>query len=312
MSTPKVLVLGAGGVGGYYGGRLVEAGCDVTFLVRERRQQLLQQNGLRIESPAGSLTTPVKTVVADELGPDYDYIFFTCKAYDLDDAIASVAPAMIAGTTLVPFLNGLAHLDRLNEIFGAESVLGGAVVIQATLDDDGVVRHLNDTAFMMFGEQAGGASQRTNALAALFDKARGVNVSAVPDIMQRMWNKWLLLSALAGMTCLMRANVGEITRARGGRQIMEDFLRKNAEIAAYYGYPIPADVMDSTRAFLIDEKSQATASMLRDLEQGGRIESDHLLGDLLQRANGAGIKHPALMLAFTHLKAYEERRKRAL
>ncbi|UXN03037.1 2-dehydropantoate 2-reductase [Bartonella sp. HY406] len=310
MERPRILVLGAGGIGGYYGGRLAEIGGDVTFLVREKRQANIEQNGLVIASPAGNAIIKAKTILASELQPNYDFIFLTCKAYDLDDAIAAIAPAMGEGASLVPFLNGMAHMDRLNEIFGKANVLGGSVIIQATLGQDGVIHHLNNTATLVLGEQDGGLSERTEMLDSAFNGAKGLQVSAVPDILQRMWNKWVQLSAFAGMTCLMRASLGDINRAHGGREAMSRYIITNAEIAAHYGFAVNADAFDAIKHFLLDDQSVGTSSMLRDIEHGNRVEGDHILGDLLQRAEAANIKHPILELAYSHVKAYEERKKR--
>ena len=127
-------MLGAGGIGGYFGGRLAAGGTDVTFLVRARRQEQLTRDGLRVRSPLGDLDLRVKTVRAEELEPGYDIVLLTCKAYDLDSAIDAIAPAMNGHAALIPMLNGLAHLNRLDERFGSGQVLGGACMIDATLD----------------------------------------------------------------------------------------------------------------------------------------------------------------------------------
>lgn len=310
----KVLVLGAGGIGGYFGGRLVEAGKDVTFLVRPRRQKILLEHGLRIESPAGNLKTPVKTLTNEELvnrvsqGETYDYVFLTAKAYDLDSAINSIRPAMGKDTALVPALNGLAHIDRLNKEFDRKNVLAGSVIIQSTLTLDGIVLHLNDDAIGLFGCQQGGKDERAIVFANLFDGAKGVQVRAVENAMQRMWNKWVRLATLAGMTCLMRANVGEINRAPGGQEAMTEFLGKNSEIAKAAGFPLHEGANNDIGIFFKDKQSLATASMLRDIEAGHQTEGDHILGDLLNRAQHFGINHPLLSLAYTNVKAYEQRR----
>lgn len=305
----KILVLGAGGVGGYFGGRLVENGADVTFLVREKREEILQSQGLRIESPAGNAILKVQTVTAQTVKPDYDVVLFTCKAYDLDDAIQAIRPAVGSGTAIVPLLNGMAHLDRLAAIFGQENVLGGTVIIQATLTQEGIVRHLNDSAVLMTGRRDGTVDPRAKALIDGFDGAKGIRARMVDNIVQRMWEKWVRLSALAGMTCLMRANVGEILRAPGGKEAMAGFFDKNLQIAAHSGYPIPEETYTGENSFITGENSTMTASMLRDIENGAPVESDQILGDLLLRAKNAGIDHPILSLSYTHLKAYEERRK---
>ena len=129
MNSPRILVLGAGSIGGYFGGRLAEAGVDVTFLVREARQKKLERDGLRIESPYGNAQFRVKTALAGNVGREYDFVIVTCKAYDLSDAIDTIGASVGTSTTLLPLLNGVAHMDVLNDRFGKDRVLGGAAKI---------------------------------------------------------------------------------------------------------------------------------------------------------------------------------------
>ncbi|MBI4519855.1 MAG: hypothetical protein HY701_03395, partial [Gemmatimonadetes bacterium] len=161
----KLLVLGAGAVGGYFGGRLAEGGADVTFLVRPRRREQLERDGLRMESPLGDLQIPVKTVLAAELRPEYDVVLLTCKAYDLDSALDALMPVMAGGCAVVPLLNGIAHLRRLDERFGYANVLGGTCAIQATLRSDGVIHHASTLQRLLFGERDGSTSTRARAFA---------------------------------------------------------------------------------------------------------------------------------------------------
>lgn len=190
----RYLVLGAGGTGGYFGGRLAESGADVTFLVRDGRRKSLSEQGLRIESPFGDAKIAVKTVVAAEVTPVYDAVILTCKAYDLDAAVAAIAPAVASNGYVLPFLNGIAHIDVLNEKFGRHRVLGGTAKIQATIMPDGAIRQFNDWRTLTFGEQSGEMTERVRTLAALFEAAKGVEVFAVTDIVQRMWEKLVHLS----------------------------------------------------------------------------------------------------------------------
>src|SRR4029079_2601827 len=162
----RYLVLGAAGTGVYFGGRLAESGADVTFLVRDGRRKNLSEQGLRIESPFGGAKIAVKTVVAAEVTPVYDAVILTCKAYDLDAAVASIAPAVASNGYVLPFLNGIAHIDVLNEKFGRHRVLGGTAKIQATIMPDGAIRQFNDWRTLTFGEQSGEMTDRGKALAA--------------------------------------------------------------------------------------------------------------------------------------------------
>ncbi len=160
----KLLVLGAGGIGGYFGGRLAEAGAaDVTFLVRPKRREQIARDGLRIESPLGNATIAAKTVVAGEVRPGYDLVLFTCKAYDLDSATDAIAPVMDGKCGVVPQLNGIAHLERLDARFGKPQVMGGIAQINVTLKRDGTVAHMDPLARIVFGERDKQVSARAGS-----------------------------------------------------------------------------------------------------------------------------------------------------
>jgi 2-dehydropantoate 2-reductase len=308
VNNPRILVLGAGGTGGYFGGRLAESGADVTFLVREGRRRILSEQGLRLESPFGDARIAAKTVVASELAPVYDAVILTCKAYDLDTALAAIAPAVAPSGYVLPFLNGIAHIDVLNEKFGPHRVLGGTAKIQATIMPDGAIRQFNDWRTLTFGEQSGEMTERVKTLAALFEAAEGVEVFAVTDIVQRMWEKLVHLSTAVAMTCLMRANVGEIVRTPHGRELFLDQLRAGAAIAAANSHPPSAAFMKSWEETFSQRDSQYSTSMLRDIERGGQTEVDHILGFMLDKAVKAQIPCNTLLLAYTNIKAFEQRR----
>lgn len=307
MSSPKILVLGAGGTGGYFGGRLAENGVDVTFLVREGRRKTLAEQGLRIESQFGDARIKVKTVIAAEMAPVHDAVILTCKAYDLGAAIAAIAPAVAPDGYVLPFLNGIAHIDTLNQRFGRDRVLGGTAKIQSTIMPDGAIKQFNDWRTLTFGEQSGEMTERVKALAALFAAAKGVEAIAVTDIMQRMWEKLVHLSTAATMTCLMRANVGEIVRTPHGRELFMDQLRCSAAIAAANGHPPSAAFMKTWEETFSQADSQYSTSMLRDIERGGQTEGEHVLGFMLNKAMKAQIPCTTLLLAYTSIKAFEQR-----
>ncbi|HTH96370.1 MAG TPA: 2-dehydropantoate 2-reductase [Stellaceae bacterium] len=308
MSNPKILVLGVGGIGGYFGGRLVEAGADVTFLVREERSKQLAERGLRIESPFGDARLKVKTLLAAEVKPSYDAVLLTCKAYDLDGAVAAIAPAVAPTGYVLPFLNGIAHMDVLNAQFGPARVLGGTAKIQSTLTGDGAIKQFNDWRTLAFGEQTGEMTERVKTLAALFAAAKGVEALAVPDIVQRMWEKLVHLSTAATMTCLMRANVGEILHTPDGQELFLEQLHTAASIAAAHGHRPSDAFMKLWVETFSQQDSQYSTSMLRDIERGSRTEVEHILGYMLQKAREADVPHHTLLLAYTHIKAYEQRR----
>jgi len=304
----KLLVLGAGGIGGYYGGRLAEAkAADVTFLVRPKRREQIVRDGLVIESPHGNARFPVQTVLAEELKPGYDMVLFTCKAYDLDSAMDAIAPAMDGKTVVVPQLNGMAHLDALDQRFGKSQVMGGVAQINAQLRRDGTVAHMDSLARIVFGERDRKPSARSQALADAFAKTK-VDARLSSNIEQDMWEKVVFLSALAATTCLFRGTVGQIMASPGGREAMMRAITANIEIATREGFaPRPASVEFATKR-LTDPEGTWNASMMRDMEAGNPVEADHIVGWMLERARKHKVDDTLLSLAFTHLKTYEARR----
>jgi 2-dehydropantoate 2-reductase len=304
----RILVVGAGAIGGYFGARLVEAGRDVTFLVRPRRAAQLAR-GLSVVSRFGNidLTAP-PTVTAQSLTESFDLILLSCKAYDIESAMESVAPAVGPRTAILPLLNGMRHLDLLGARFGTERVLGGQCLISTVLDAEGRVVHLNDAHLLSFGEPDAGHSERVEAIASVLS---GAKFEARPSeaILQEMWEKWVFIAAGAGITCLMRAAVGDIVTA-GAADLAASLLDECAAIAARQCFPPRAASIERSRAMLTAPGSPVTASMLRDIEKGAPVEADHILGDLLARGGepiGAG---SLLRVAYAHVKAYEARRAR--
>jgi 2-dehydropantoate 2-reductase len=303
----RILVLGAGAIGGYFGGRLAEAGADVTFLVRPARQQTLRAQGLVVKSPAGDIQRPVETVLADGIRDPYDVVLLTAKAYDLAAAIEAIAPAMGPESAVLPLLNGLLHIDALSARFGKERVLGGACYIGAALSPEGHVMHNGQLAVLTFGELAGGLSSRTAAISAEFGKASFKTVAS-EDILQVMWEKFVMLSTLAAMTTLTHAHVGEILAAAEGERTMLAMLAEAEAAAAANGHPVGAEAAQRTRKMLTDRTSAFTASMRHDMEGGRPTESDHIIGDMIRRAAAAKVPTPLLQMALCNLQVYEARR----
>ncbi|GLQ94052.1 2-dehydropantoate 2-reductase [Dyella acidisoli] len=306
----KILVVGAGATGGYFGGRLLENDQDVTFLVRKARAETLARSGLVIRSPAGDVTlSSPPTVQAHALKDTYDLIIVSCKAYHLPQVIDDIAPAVGAETIILPLLNGMRHLDLLDARFGARHVLGGQCIIAATLNAEGVVHHLNQSHSLTFGERDGSRSPRVERIAQAMSGAR-FEPRLSTTILQDMWDKWVFLASLAGITCLMRAPVGDIVASPGGERAMLDLLKDCRRVAEAHAHAPSDAVLERARSVLTEPRSALSASMLRDLERGGAVEADHVIGDLLARGEAAGLELPMLRLAYTHLKAYEARRGR--
>jgi len=304
----RVLVVGAGAIGGYFGGRLLQAGRDVTFLVRARRAGELAAAGLVIKSPLGDVTLKnPPTVQADTLTEHFDVVLLSCKAFDLEDAIKSFAPAVGPRTAIIPLLNGMLHLDVLDTKFGRERVLGGLCAIAVTLNEQREVVHLQPMQSLTFGERDGTMSDRVRAIADIFASGNFGSVASA-QIIQDMWEKWVFLASLAASTSLMRTAVGNILAAPGGRDFLLGMLDEVSAIARAAGHEPRGPFAERTHAMLTAEGSPMTASMFRDIKAGAPVEADHVIGDLIVRAEAARISVPKLRTAYTHLKAYEKQR----
>jgi 2-dehydropantoate 2-reductase len=304
----RILVVGAGAIGGYFGGRLLQAGRDVTFLVRPKRAEELARDGLVIRSPAGDVTLKnPPTVQADKLAEGFDMVLLSCKAFDLDDAIRSVAPAVGPKTAIIPLLNGMLHLDVLDKKFGHERVLGGLCAIAATLNERREIVQLAPMQALGFGERNGKLSDRVRAIADAMASGK-FGAAASENIIHEMWEKWVFLATLAASTCLMRAQVGHILASPGGMDFILGMLDECSAVATAEGHPPNGPFFERARGMLTTEGSQLSASMFRDVQAGAPVEADHVIGDLLARGDAAKVPVPKLRIAYTHLKTYEKQR----
>lgn len=301
----RILVLGAGGIGGYFGGKLAAAGVDVRFLVRPRRAELLARNGLVIASPLGDLRTPVNTLT--EADSAFDAVLLACKAYDLDNAMEAIAPAVGPSTLILPLLNGVRQLDRLDARFGRERVLGGLCHIGVTVGPAGEIQHLNTLQRFVLGARMPSQIAAVERLHEVV-KRGGFEPILSAAIMQEMWEKFTFLATYAGMTTLMRAPVGAILAAAEGEAIMREMLAECIATAEASGYKPRSEAMVQMTASLTERGSTGTASMLRDMARNGRTEHEHVIGDMLVRARAAGVPAPLLRTSLTNMQAYEAQR----
>jgi 2-dehydropantoate 2-reductase len=245
--------------------------------------------------------------LADKIKSPYDVIVLSCKAYDLDDAIKSFAAAVGPDTAIIPFLNGMKHLDVLDAKFGIDCVMGGQCQIASTLDAQGVIQHLTPLQAMSFGERGKPKGDRAKRIEAALQGAM-FDVKASDVIIQEMYEKWVFLATLAGATSLMRAAAGHITAAPGGADFIRGLRAEIASVAEAAGHAPRAEFLERTGSMLFAPGSQITASMLRDIRVNARIEADQIIGDLIHRAetNKKGaLSVPLLRIVYTHLKAYE-------
>ena len=303
----RILVLGAGGIGAYYGARIHNAGGDVTFLVRPPRAAQLRENGLQVFSPLGDMRFSPKVVTRDELTGPFDVIVLSCKAYDFASAIDAIAPAVGPESVILPLLNGVSHIETLVARFGEARVLGGVAFISVLLAPSGEIMHLNTMHRLAAGSLTAVPPRWLAPLAQLFSSSEFEFVLA-DDIEQTLWDKFVFLSTLAAATCTLRASIGDILRTVAGEEFINDLLGECLSVAAASGHAVGQAPLAAYRKQLTDKGSSLMASMLRDVERGSATEADHILGDMVSRAQALGVATPLLRLAYSHLQAYELRR----
>jgi len=306
-----ILVVGAGATGGYFGARLAQAGRDVTFLVRPHRAEQLRKRGLRIVGPgagdgAGQPVWPSLVTAADLTG-HAEVVLLSVKATALEAAIADFAPAVGPRTTVVPFLNGMAHLAVLNKRFGESPVLGGVVVIAVQLNDDGDVVQLSPPASMTIGAQDGARTSRVQDTCDQLSGA-GFDVSTSDAIIARMWQKWVFIATIGAMTSLMRGTVGDIVEVPGGRELGPAILAEASAVATAAGYPVPGDAIASTTKIVTKAGSPVDSSLSRDVAEGRHAEVEEVLADLARRGADHGVRTPLLDLATMQLRVYNNSR----
>ena len=306
----KILIVGAGSTGGYFGARLTQAGRDVTFLVRPARAAALREGGLQVLSPRGNFSVEPRLVLAGEIDKPFDIVLVTVKAFALSAAIEDFAAAVGPETMILPVLNGLKHVEELQARFGAERVVGGVCRVSTTLDKEGRIVHLAPLHELFYGELDGRSTARIEALHAFMSDA-GFDTQLSTHILQDLWNKWILLSTLGGICTLARGNVGEIVATDGGRDFVNAFLIETTAVATDAGHLPDPDALKFIFQTLTAKGSPLTSSMYRDLMAGERVEADQILGDLCVRAARADIPVPLVSAAFTQLDVYQRRRSAA-
>jgi len=302
----RMLVIGAGSTGGYFGGRLAQAGRDVAFLVRPQRKARLEAEGLHIVSPFGDAVLKPKLVTPAEIDGPYDVVLLTVKAYSLDAAMKDFAPAIDGGTMIMPFLNGMRHMDVLAERFGAGTLVGCTCHIFASLDEKGRIVQHNRLQEVTYGELDGSTTPRIEALDA-FMKGGAFGTRLSGHIRRRMWEKWIMLATLGCANTLARGSIGDIEASPGGTDLVLRLLGEAASVARAAGTEPSEAFLDTARTTLTTKGSPLTSSMYRDLQAGNAVEADQIVGDLLARGRKAELDLPLLAAAFTNLMVYQNR-----
>lgn len=302
----NVLVVGAGAVGGYFGGRMVEAGKNVTFLVRERRRRELRERGLGINSVHGDWRGKIATLVTGESAPPFELVLLTVKAYYLEATIRDLAPYIGKQTLILPLLNGVAHLDRLREAFGEERVLGGLCFIESTLNTQGEVDQYSRRHDLIYGALTEAQRERVGQLDETFSGiCAGVQRS--DDILREMWKKYIFIATFSGITSLMGSAIGPVREVRGGLDSLHRLLSDIVKAASLREPKIVPPLEEKVRQTLEKLPPSMKSSMLRDMEKGNPVEVDHLHGYLLDQAD-ADMDLPLLRAVVARLQGYERGR----
>ena len=302
----RLLVVGAGSTGGYFGGRLAQAGRDVTFLVRPARAAQLRDSGLRIVSPHGDATLHPKLVTVGAITQPFDVVLLTVKGFQLDAALDDIAPAIGPETMIVPVLNGMQHMDIIARRFSPHNLVGSVLKVATVLDDDGRIVQLAPFQSLAYGELDGSVTRRLQALDA-FMQGADIGASLSTEIGREMWEKWIMLAALGAITCLMRGTIGEIEACLGGAAFSVQLLDEVVAIVQAVGEPPSEAFLASAREQLTAKGSPFASSMFRDVQRGRPIEVENIIGDLLRRGTKAGIGAPLLSTAYLNLLVYKNK-----
>lgn len=301
----KILIVGAGAVGGYFGGRLLEKGEDVTFLVREGRKKQLEETGLVIESVHGNVTLTPKIILAGEKTEGFDVILLSTKAYHFEGAIGSIRQYVGEETVILPLLNGIAHLEKLIKEFGGEKVIGGLCFIESTLNAEGKVIQSSPIHDLVFGERTGELSERILKIADAFSGTKA-SFRVSKNINRDLWHKYLFISTMSGITTLMRAPIGPIREETNGRAVLLQLTKEIVEVMKHIDAPIAEDIVTKQMNQIDGLGYLMKTSMQRDMEKHLQVEADHLHGYLLEIARRNEISVPILAAIYGNLKVYEK------
>jgi 2-dehydropantoate 2-reductase len=304
----KILIVGAGAVGGYFGARLAQAGRDVTFLVRPSRAQHLRSEGLRVLSPHGDLTLQPTTITAEELHSSFDIIFLSVKAPALDQVMKDMAPAVGPDTMIYPVLNGMRHIETLTRRFGERPVLGGVCMVSTDLDEQGRIVQIAPMQKLTYGELSGEITSRIRSFDETMRNA-GFETELSTGILQAMGHKWVMIASLGLVTCLLDGPIGEINAVPDGEQTILRALDECAAVGAACGFPLPQPVASFLRQAATTKDSKLTSSMYRDLQKGAPVEVETILGDLLEHGRSHHVDTPLLQAGCVRLRVYQNSRQ---
>ena len=308
----RVAVFGAGGVGGYTGGRLAESGVDVTLIARGEHLRAIQRHGLRVDSIDGSFTLP-RVAASDDprsVGPA-DAVIVAVKGWQLGYVAAAMHPLLGDTTCIVPLLNGVDAADVLARVHGRDRVVGGTCRILSYVAGPGHIRHDAVAPTITIGEMNAAASERVERLRALFARARGLTVEVSPDIRAALWRKFMLIAPWSGIGAVTGLPIDALRSRPETRVQLEAAVREVAEVAAARGVALPARAVADTLAFIDAVAPGGTASMQRDVAAGRPSELDTLTGAVVRMADESSVPVPVNAAIYAALAPLERRAREA-
>ncbi len=300
----RMLMVGAGGIGGYFGARLLEKGEDVTFLVREGRKQKIEAEGLHVDSRHGNLHLHPALLTKTMQAEPFDIILLSTKAYQLEQAIEDIRPFVGEQTMVLPLLNGIAHIEQLVSAFGEDAVIGGLCFIETTIGEDGSIVQTSPIHQLVYGERSGERTARIEQLKAHFDGTKAEFVLS-DNIDQDMWHKYMFITAMSGITSLMESPIGPIRKLSSGQTAIRSLLDELEAVMTAIDAPIKTGISSIQFDKMNSMDDSMKSSMQRDMEKGQGIEADHLQGHLIDKAQQVEVPVPVLETVYTKLKLYE-------
>ena len=299
----RVLIVGAGGVGGYFGARLARGGVPVTMIARGAHLDAIQRDGLRVRSAVDGEFTAKVTAVADVAGlPPADAVLFCVKSFDTESAAAAIKPAIGPDTAVVSLQNGVDNEETLERVLGPGHAVGGVAYVFATIESPGVIAH-RFAGHVVFGELDGRPSPRLEALRAAFTEA-SVRAEIAPDIRRALWQKYVMISAQAGMTALSRAPIGVIRAVPESRLMYRRIVEELAALAAASGVDLGPGAVEAVMKAADGLAPEAYSSLHHDLTQGRRLELETLHGHAVRLGERLGVPTPVVFAVYAALKPH--------
>lgn len=301
----KILIMGTGGVGGYYGGLLAQQGNDVTFIARGAHLRAMQQEGLKVKSIYGDFTVSPANATDDpaNVGP-VDLILFCVKTYHTDDAAQAIRPAVGPLTVVMSLQNGIDAAERIGNVIGMEHVIGGVTWLSAAVEAPGVIKQISQFRRIVFGELGGGTSERTKSIYEVLNQM-GITVEISEDIQKVLWTKLVFITAVSSIGSLTRLPMGDFRSVPETRSLLSSLMQEVESLARAQGVDLDADVVQKWLEFVDNAAPTIKPSMQLDVEAGHRTELESMIGVVGRKGRELGVPTPIADFVYAALRPIE-------